>query len=414
VSAPAAVAATDALDRLPARDCPVCGPGPRTLVFRQEFSAVDRVGLLAGYDVVVCDRCGCGFADRIPEQEAFDAYYRELSKYEYHQRDGAESEYDGARLQLIADTLAPFVGSRDARILDVGCATGRLLANLRDKGFANVLGLDPSPVCAAAARRLYDIEVRTTTLAHLSEMPEGTGAFDVLILVGVLEHIRDLATAMTQIRRVLAPGGIVYVEVPDALTFTEWPNAPFQDFSTEHINFFAPRSLANLMGVHGFSPVFSEQNARQQSYKTMMSNVSAVFRKDEPAPPFTPERDDDTVEGLRRYVAQSRGTEARLLGQIDRLVDAGTAIVVWGIGTHTSRLLATSRLREANIRAFVESNARYQGRELDGVPIIAPEALRGRDEPILISSRVFQDEISRQIRDDLGLGNELVTLYDLG
>jgi SAM-dependent methyltransferase len=220
--------------------------------------------------------------------------------------------------------------------------------------------------------------VRTTTLARLAELAEGSGAFDVLIVVGVLEHIRDLATAMTQIRRVLAPGGIVYVEVPDALTFTEWPNAPFQDFSTEHINFFAPRSLANLMGAHGFAPVFSEQNARQQSYKTVMSNVSAVFRKEEPAPPFTPVHDAATADGLQRYVEQSRGTEARLHAQIDRLADEGTPVLVWGIGTHTSRLLATSRLREANIQAFVESNARYQGRELDGVPIIAPEALRGR------------------------------------
>lgn len=404
----------DLLDRMPARPCPVCDGGDHTRIFRQEFSAVDQVGLLAGYDVVVCDRCGCGFADRIPEQAAFDAYYRELSKYEYHQRDGAESEHDGARLQLIADTLAPYIARPDARILDVGCATGRLLANLRAKGFAHVLGLDPSPACASAARRLYDVEVRTTTLAHLVEMPGGASAFDVLILVGVLEHIRDLAPAMTQIRRGLAAGGIVYVEVPDALTFTEWPNAPFQDFSTEHVNFFAPRSLANLMGVYGFAPVFSEQNARQQSYKTVMSNVSAVFRKEEPAPPFAPVRDEETADALRRYVDQSRGTEARLHAQIDRLVDAGTPVIVWGIGTHTSRLLATSRLRSANIRAFVDSNARYQGRALDGVPIVGPDALRARDEPILISSRVFQDEIERQIRDDLALGNEVVLLYDLG
>ena len=391
----------------------MCGSRERTAIFRQQFSAVDGVGLLHGYDVVVCDRCGCGFADRIPEQSAFDAYYRELSKYEYHQRDGAESEYDGARLQLIADLLAPFIPGRDARILDVGCATGRLLANLRTQGFPHVIGLDPSPACATAARRLYDIEVRTTTLARLSAMPEGEGAFDVLILVGVLEHIRDLSTAMQQIRRVLAPNGIVYVEVPDALTFTEWQNAPFQDFSTEHINFFAPRSLENLMGVHGFAPVFSEQNHRQQSYRTVMSNVSAVFRKVEPAPPFTPTRDAATAHGLRRYVAQSRGTEAHLHAQIDALVDAGTPLVVWGIGTHTSRLLQTSRLREANIVAFVDSNTRYQGRELDGVPIIGPDALRGRAEPILVSSRVFQDEIQRQIRDELALPNALVLLYEL-
>src|ERR671938_427678 len=189
-----------AIDRVPVRPCPVCGGTAHKQLFRQEFAAVERASALAGYDVVVCTACGCGFADRIPEQAVFDAYYREMSKYEYHQRDGAESEYDRARLQIIADTLAPFIERPDARILDVGCATGRLLALLRAKGFAGVTGLDPSPACAAAARRLYDVPVLTTTLAELSTRE---GAFDVVIRVGVLEQIRDLTTALRHTRRIL-------------------------------------------------------------------------------------------------------------------------------------------------------------------------------------------------------------------
>jgi hypothetical protein len=255
--------------------------------------------------------------------------------------------------------------------------------------------------------------VRTTTLARLAELAEGSGAFDVLIVVGVLEHIRDLATAMTQIRRVLAPGGIVYVEVPDALTFTEWPNAPFQDFSTEHINFFAPRSLANLMGAHGFAPVFSEQNARQQSYKTVMSNVSAVFRKEEPAPPFTPVHDAATADGLQRYVAQSRGTEARLHAQIDRLADEGrpcscgasapTPRACWPRAACARRTSGVRRVERALPGARARRRADHRPRGAARAP-----------EPVLVSSRVFQDEIQRQIRDDLRLPNDLILLYDLG
>ncbi len=84
---------------------------------------------------------------------------------------------------------------------------------------------------------------------------------------------------------------------------------------------------------------------------------------------------------------------------------------MWGVGTHTTRLMATSRLGEANIVAFLESNARYHGQTLHGRPILAPEALKGRHEPVLISSRVFQQEIADQIRHDLGCSNELVLLY---
>jgi len=53
------------------------------------------------------------------------------------------------RSELIAGVIAPRIPSREARVLDVGCASGRLLANIRDLGFPNVVGLDPSPACAA-------------------------------------------------------------------------------------------------------------------------------------------------------------------------------------------------------------------------------------------------------------------------
>jgi SAM-dependent methyltransferase len=392
------------------RGCPVCGSAARRLLFRQDFSAIEQASPLSGYDVVVCDECGCGYADGIPDQRVFDRYYRDMSKYEYHQRAGAESEYDERRLAVIADLVAPHVPRREARILDIGCATGRLLANLRDRGFPNVIGLDPSPACATAAHRLYGIDVRCQTLAELGATDERV---DVAILVGVLEHLRDLDEAFRHLRTILHPGGLLYVEVPDATAFADWPNAPFQDFSTEHINFFAPISLDNLMGRRGFTRVFAARNHREQSYRTIMSNVSAVYRKEETVPSAAPRFDHDTAAGLERYIKQCRADDDRLRAKIDALVDAGRPMLVWGVGTHTTRLMAVSRLGEANIVAFIESNARYHGKTLQGRPIVPPDALKTRPEPVLISSRVFQHEIASQIRDDLACANELILLYDV-
>jgi SAM-dependent methyltransferase len=380
------------------------------VVFRQDFAAVEQATPVTGYDVVVCQRCGAAYADGIPDQAAFDRYYRDMSKYEYAQRGGEESEYDRRRLELIAGIIAPHVSAPNARILDIGCASGRLLANLRDRGFTNVVGLDPSPACAATAARLYAIEVRTNTLEGLAETRE---QFDVVIMVGVLEHLRDLDTAFAHLRGLLTPGGLLYVEVPDVTAFADWPNAPYQDFSTEHINFFSPDSLSNLMRRHGFNRVFLEQNHREQSHKTVMSNVSAVYRKAAvPAHPDLP-RDRETEAGLERYLVQCAKEDEGLRSRIDAVVDSGRSIVVWGVGTHTSRLLATSRLGEARIAAFIESNSRYHGKTLHGRPILAPESLKDRREPVLISSRVFEQEIAAQIRDTLGCTNELILLYNV-
>jgi hypothetical protein len=94
-------------------------------------------------------------------------------------------------------------------------------------------------------------------------------------------------------------------------------------------------------------------------------------------------------------------------------VDARRRILVWGVGTHTSRLMATSRLADADIAGFIESNSRYHGKSLHGRPIMPPRALKEHSEPVLISSRVFQNEIAEQIRNDLGCKNELILLYNV-
>jgi len=391
------------------RGCAVCGSQRSKLLFQQRFSEMSSGSLLEGYDMVVCQECGFGFADNIPEQAVFDAYYREMSKYEYQDCGGQESEYDLARFSAISGIIKQFLHNAQARILEVGCATGRLLSLLKESGYHNVLGLDPSPACAEAAQRLYGVRVLTNTLSDVSVPGQSS---DFLILVGVLEHIRDLGSALAKTRYMLSTEGLMFVEVPDATQFARWPDAPFQQFSTEHINFFSATSLANLMQSNGFVQVFCRQDAREQSYGTTMPVISAIFKKDDLRPAH-PVRDLETEQGLVEYIRQSQKVDDRIRQMIDDLAASGRPIIVWGVGTHTLRLLATSKLTESNICAFVDSNSHYQGKQLNGIPIIAPADSKGRSEPILISSRAFQREIERQIRDELKCTNELILLYQI-
>jgi SAM-dependent methyltransferase len=390
------------------RACAGCGSRAGKLLHRQRFTEMSTGSLLDGYDVVVCAACGFGFADNLPDQAVFDRYYQEMSKYEYQDRGGQESAYDLARFQAIAGFIQPYLPTAAAGILDVGCATGKLLALLQEAGYANVLGLDPSPVCRQAAQTLYGLRVLPGTL---SDIQAGTHAFDMLILSGVLEHIRDLGGALAVIRNLLVPGGQVFIEVPDAPEFAHWPDAPFQEFSTEHINFFSAISLTNLMQTHRFAPVVSRQNNRPQSYGTVMPVVSAIYRRVESIPP-TVQPDTTTEAGLAAYIRCSQVVDDKIRRTIDGLNQRQQPIIVWGVGTHTQRLLAAGNLAQVPITAFVDSNPRYQGKLLHGSPIVPPAWLHNRPEPILISSRVFQQEIARQITADLGLANELILLYD--
>jgi len=378
-------------------------------VFRQRFAAIEGATIVTGYNVVTCGRCGFAYADGLPSQDAFDEYYSAASKYEYHQRDGEESEFDRVRMSDIADMVIPLIPSPDAHILDIGCATGRLLYLLKERGFAHVAGLDPSPACAEAARRLYGVQVRR---GSMTEFPELDAPSDLVILIGVLEHIRDLDSAMRRIRSVVAESGVVYVEVPNAIGFDRWPNAPFQDFSIEHINFFSPISLENLFARYRFQPTFWKEHAREQSYRTTMSCLSAAFQVAANAP-GTFRYDEDARPALERYVKQCEAEEKRLRTFIEQLVESQTPVIVWGVGTNATRLLETTRLAEANIQFFVDSNSRYHGKELAGRRVEPPGAINDTSAPVLILSRVFQVEIAEQISKLATPNREILTLYEL-
>jgi hypothetical protein len=388
------------------RPCAVCGGLERRRLFRQEFSALSEGSLLNGYDVVVCAGCGFGFADGLPPAEAFDRYYARMSKYEYQDTGGRESPYDLERFASTADFVAPLRPDRRATVLDLGCAAGGMLAAFQERGYRNLLGLDPSPACAAAARRLYDIPVVTGCLAELDAVPQ---RFDLILLSAVLEHVVLPAAMLAKVRDRLAPDGLLFIHVPDATGFAACLDAPFQQFSTEHIQFFAPTSLANLLGNCGLTPLAQRQRMAPLTAQASGSVLEVVFRAAGAGMAWT--RDAETEPALRQYIHASANLERRIARTLADLAERRTPLLVWGVGTHAQRLLATTRLAQADIRAFVDSNPHYQGKTLRGVPILAPAQLRGRGEAILISSAIHQDGIVRQIRQDLGLRNDLICLY---
>ena len=190
--------------------------------------------------MVVCTACGAAFADRIPEQADFDRYYRELSKYEGGDPPGRAlpplRSASKISPQCCASTSpAPTRGhSRSAAVMD-NCY-GR--CGSRDS--RELTGADPSPGCADAALRFYGIPVMTSTVFTVPPLEQ---PFEFLILTGVMEHIRDLDSTVERFHELLAPSGRVYLEVPDASRLEPAMDAPFQEFSVEHIELF----LAHLL-----------------------------------------------------------------------------------------------------------------------------------------------------------------------
>ncbi|HPH95603.1 MAG TPA: class I SAM-dependent methyltransferase [Anaerolineaceae bacterium] len=391
----------------PERSCPICHHSQKTLLHRQNFSEISEGSLLDGYDVVVCQQCGYGFADRIPEQAIFDAYYQGMSKYENQENLGQPNSYDWKRFNLVVDQLKPFLISTRTQILEIGCATGGLLSLLKANGQTSVMGLDPSLACARTALKDYQIKVEVGSLFNhpLNQ------SFEFLILIGVMEHIENLQKGVIALADLLGENGRVYIEVPDALHFADWPDAPYQQFSTEHINFFSPVSLQNLMHQNGFKTLQCFQAVREHNYRSMMPVVCGLFEK-QSSYKAPLDFDKETQSALQAYIQASKEVDAHLQEVIEEIVQSQTPIYVWGVGTHTQRLLVESALGKAHITAFIDSNPNYHGKTLQNIPILPPQAVENQPQtPILISSKVFQKEIEDTIRQQYKYSNPLICLY---
>jgi SAM-dependent methyltransferase len=309
-------------------------------------------------------------------------------------------------LREAAGLIQNFIQSKDARVLEIGSASGGLLAALRDLGFRNLVGVDPSPGCVRAAQVFYGIPGFS---ASIFTMPDLEVGYDFLILTGVMEHIADLDRAVAQFRRLLRPGGRVYLEVPDASRYDPGQDAPYQEFSVEHINFFSSKSLGNLMRMRGFSIVATGVMVRPQ-HEVSCPSTYGVFEHvgGEGGVVY----DADTELGLRKYILGCQAEDLRINSIIRTIVSPGERILVWGTGTHTLRLLATGGLDPMYISAFVDSNANYHNQKLHGLPVLKPEEVRQRSEAILVSSRGRQREIREQIVNQLGLSNRVYLLYE--
>ena len=387
------------------RPCPVCCGTRASTLFRQSFEQLSSARLLDGYDVVICEECGAGYASSIPDQAAFDGYYRDLSKYDHADRGSTEPPGDEQRFRDIAGVLEEFVPARDARILEIGSGSGQLLKILKDDGFPHVTASDPAAGCVRAAQELYGVP---GVVGTVFTVPQPEKPYDFLILIGVMEHICDLDRTVERFHQLLHEGGRVYLEVPDASRYVARLDAPFQEFSVEHINYFSPRSLCNLMNTRGFRTLTTGQVVRPQHEVTCPCTY-AVFEKVSGS--VVIERDTETERGLRSYIEGCRTEDERIRLAIQKSIAPGEQMIVWGVGAHTLRLLATGGLEPSRIALFVDSNPKYQNQKLRGVPVVPPQELKQRSEAILISSRGFQQEIHDQIRGSLGLQNPLIMLY---
>lgn len=387
------------------RPCPSCQANAANVLHHQEFILAEGHPLSDGYDVVVCECCGFVFADTPGRQADYNKLYSDSSKYGDPRTatGGGESRWDSERLGDTADTIAQHVVSRDLSILDVGCAAGGLLHNLRSRGFTRLRGLDPAAQCVRNTQQ----KGIDAAVGSLTALPPGIGLYDCVLLSHVLEHVRDMREAVQGLNSLLHPDSVVYAEVPDATRYEDYCYAPFQEFNTEHINHFSDATMTSLLEMNSLEMIAGGKKLIQLSEKMHYPAVYGLFRPARRSRIFR--KDARLLVCMQLYIRRSSQMMADLKAQLDRYVRTTPELVVWGTGELTHKLLRYTALRDATIAAFVDSNPIHHGKLLRGVEIRAPQRIASMDCPILISTLLHHVEIAEQIRS-LGLKNKILFL----
>lgn len=149
----------------------------------------------------------------------------------------------------LAALIPDFVAGARA-VLDLGCGDGRHLGQLGESGAA-VTGADRSKVALdRAATQAPSAQFVQVPETERLELPDN--AFDRVWCVGTIEHVVDTQTFLSEIRRVLVPGGRLLIATPDhgfktrlKLAFGGWERH-FDPFSSR-LRAFTAQSLRSAI-----------------------------------------------------------------------------------------------------------------------------------------------------------------------
>jgi len=231
--------------------CNLCGSSQGVVV--RNINEL-RYGRGVKFCLIRCRRCNLVYLNPRPGEQEIHAYYP--PGYQAAIRDitqqvrGSWIGRVGIKLVIRRNRTPPL--AKTGRLLDIGCASGYYMAAMRDMGW-ETYGVEVDAEAAEYAREHYGLDVRTgmaeSTLENFLD-----SYFDVVTMWHVLEHLFDPSLVLTEVYRVLKPGGMLMLEMPN---FDSLPASVFGAYwfpleIPRHLYHFTPQTLETMLAKTGF------------------------------------------------------------------------------------------------------------------------------------------------------------------
>ena len=225
-------------------DCPVCDSADKSLYFTKDWFQFSK-----------CNACGMVYLNpRLTEQATYDFYnsdwnaiYNETKFDTVSASTALDDEINRANLELILKAR----GGARGELLEIGFASGVFLRAAKAAGWS-VHGLELNE---PNYRRVRDELGSTIQNVDLFRANLPAAFYDVVYMRDVFEHVPEPKAMLHEINRVLKPGGLVYIEVPniDGLIYKIVKERHVCVFGFEHLNYWSPQTLRTILERTGFA-----------------------------------------------------------------------------------------------------------------------------------------------------------------
>ncbi len=230
--------------------CNYCGSSNSRPVNHGRDLLLNRDG---DFHLVECVECGLVYQNPQLTLKELAPYYP-VNYLPYSESNGQEkstiqklsnNHLENRRVKLISK-------HRDqiGKVLDIGCSTGTFLNQMRQNGW-DAYGVETSLHASEYARTHFGLDVTTSTLGE-TDFPDEF--FDVVTMWDVLEHVNDPKETLRQIARILKPGGLLLVSVPNPESMGA---KVFRDVwvgwdRPRHLHIFSPKVIKKYLNATGF------------------------------------------------------------------------------------------------------------------------------------------------------------------
>jgi 2-polyprenyl-3-methyl-5-hydroxy-6-metoxy-1,4-benzoquinol methylase len=274
--------------------CPLCGSDEHEQLFVKH-----------GFTFVRCPECELVFSNPQVDESLVVAEYRGGTSNDLWVdvlTSPRQLELDRGKFGSILDELEPYRGG--GRLLDVGCSIGLFLDLARERGWDG-LGIEFGERALRHAREKLGLEVLDVPL---EDAGFADASFDAVALLSVIEHVNEPRQLMRELRRVLRPGGALYLITPNveslACRLLHERAATFD--GRNHLVYFSPRTIRRVLSEAGFEPV---------SVSTRVSSLEAMLEWLSYREPYAEDGTGD--DPLAAWAREHRTDLERLLLELD-------------------------------------------------------------------------------------------------